>query len=118
MAANDGKEGGLQWNVKLTLLVWSVPISKGHHHKTSSISSIKSSMSNAPPEEPQVYTSPDGEVEFRTAPIMLAEGTGNVDPHDNGVGLTGRLDSVECVIPIKVIAGNTAFLVKPTLVPL
>lgn len=33
---------------------------------------------------------------------------------DGGAGGAGKTEVIDCEIPVKVLAGNTAFLVKPT----
>lgn len=112
MAANDGHPGGLQWKVKLSFLV----LQPRAHTKQSSgahaLRHVESQSEIAPAEE-------DLDNEYIIAPGHLTSSRLNSDLLSNRPGQAAQApgksgaDMVECVVPVRVIAGNTSFLVKP-----
>lgn len=99
-AGPDGYPGGLEWRVRLSFLV-SVPRkqSRGPGH-----SLVGVSASHA-----------DNDNKLYAATTSLAPVHRNPEARDGDEALVvGKTEVMDVEIPVKVLAGNTAFLVKPS----
>jgi hypothetical protein len=102
LAAGDGARGGLQWRVRLAFLVASPPRRRSGERKSEEkartaeclhLVPVEADADNAP------YTASPGLVPF----IATREGWAEA-----------RAETVECEVPVQVLAGNTAFVVRPS----
>jgi hypothetical protein len=120
-AGKDGFKGGLEWRVRLAFLV-SVPHRKhrrsvslgreGDGGRTGSLgTAVHLIPSGVRGEADNRFFSASGVL----APLVQAD-TSNGKAHAGpGVAWEGlRTETVECEVPVKVLAGNTAFVVRPS----
>jgi hypothetical protein len=123
-AGEGGFSGGLEWRVKLSFLVSSPR--KRNRASIDGRSSARNGAVEAGGETARNMVPIGGEVDNRlyTATQGLEPIYGHATEakggRNGGHGLegqrghAGRTEVVDCEIPIKVLAGNTAFLVKPS----
>ncbi|GMK56800.1 hypothetical protein CspeluHIS016_0306400 [Cutaneotrichosporon spelunceum] len=96
LAAGEGDRGGLQWRVRLAFLVASPRNRDGAEENKSEclhLVPVEADGDNA------TYTASSGLVPF----IATREGWAEA-----------RAETVECEVPVQVLAGNTAFVVRPS----
>ncbi|BEI84235.1 hypothetical protein CcaverHIS002_0408390 [Cutaneotrichosporon cavernicola] len=96
LSAGDGGRGGLEWRVRLAFLV-ALPRRSTRSEETESeclhLVPVEADGDNAP------YTASPRLVPF------IATGEGWAE---------ARAETVECEVPVQVLAGNTAFVVRPS----
>lgn len=136
LAAGEGRAGGLEWRVRLAFLVASPPAHRGpsssHTPRTPQAAQGADSPLNGRPggdTKPAIPAKAAGAAHLLSANTMInllpAEGdTDNVTftagptltPYSKGSEgwLEARAETVECVVPVSVLAGNTAFVVRPS----
>jgi hypothetical protein len=115
MAGEDGKAGGLEWRVRLSFLVAVPP-----RRKSASVDHRRST--SARPRSPVKATTP---VPASVAHLLPTDGDSDNAPYTSAPTLVpfmqegnadfveARTEMVECEVPVSVLAGNTAFVVRP-----
>lgn len=120
-AGDERHRGGLQWKLRIAFLV-SVPAGrKHHHHQNHSHDHDRSTQSPArAPASAPVHLLPLPESINDPDNVLYAASTGLsplVPVNEGGKQVAWgemKVETVECEVPIKVLAGNTAFVVRPT----
>ncbi|WVF72142.1 hypothetical protein IAT40_006954 [Kwoniella sp. CBS 6097] len=140
LAAGEGDKGGLEWKVKLQFVVAVPPHHHGNDHRRkesvdrSGDERHQHPASNAVSLLPLPRNGNDNDNKFYSASTTLAPlvpvHSGTLFP--NGTGYIGgngkenthvsgpkrlvemKTELVECEVPVKVLAGNTAFVVRPS----
>lgn len=113
LMAGDGKAGGLEWRVRLSFLVAVPP---GRRKSMDARRSLARSRSRTPPPRTSTATHllpTDGDADntpYTAAPALVPFMR---DGHGDYVE-TGA-ETVECEVPVSVLAGNTAFVVRPNM---
>lgn len=113
ITAGDGKRGGLQWKLRISFLV-SAP-NQHHNHKHRDHHRQHNDKEQTP-----VHLLPLPETSNDPDNTLYAASTG-LSPllpvNEGGKQVAWeemKVETVECEVPIKVLAGNTAFVVRPT----
>ncbi|ODN83210.1 hypothetical protein L202_01397 [Cryptococcus amylolentus CBS 6039] len=127
LAAGEGDKGGLEWRIKLKFTVGVPAHGVPKSHRRSVDHSRKSVDGHAPVSEavnliPTKRHRPgdEGDNAFYSALQSLNPVIPVSQAYRDAVGPDGgaewsemRTEMVECEVPVKVLAGNTAFLVRP-----
>jgi hypothetical protein len=98
-AGTEGEKGGLEWKVRLGFLV-AIPKRKHHSAEVDRGISLIPREEDSENKDNKVYSANSS-----LSPLVVS--------HDKLVEL--KCETVECEIPIRVLAGNTEFLVKPSI---
>lgn len=139
LAAGEGGRGGLQWRVRLSFLVAAPPrrksrdgrksgdtrkVSGGDRRGSRGSGSAKAAMEGGRMSASEALGSkklPDTECLH----LIPVEGDADNTPYTAAPGLVpfiatregwaeARAETVECEVPVQVLAGNTAFVVRPS----
>ncbi|WVQ78266.1 hypothetical protein IAT38_000351 [Cryptococcus sp. DSM 104549] len=138
LAAGEGDRGGLEWRVKLSFTVAMPPHGwRKHHRKAAGSSGEKTKEKEREARDEAVHMLPseighgqsqqDGDNRFYAAsttlvPLLSTSRSNGMGSGDKGrIGVDAekewfemRTELVECEVPVKVLAGNTAFVVRPS----
>lgn len=130
LAAGDGCSGGLQWRVRLAFLVASPPRRKsGDGRKRSSGRAEESARehkrSQSPEKSPEEKSSSKRHNDSECLHLIPVDGDADNTPYTAAPSLVpfiatregwaeARAETVECEVPVQVLAGNTAFVVRPS----
>ncbi|KAL1405293.1 Golgi membrane exchange factor (Ric1p-Rgp1p) subunit [Vanrija albida] len=131
-AGGEGRPGGVEWRVRLAFLVSSPPSPKGNGHaRRSSVGGRKSADARRS-SSPEKRKSEDKRRPATSSISLLPVATGDGDnqPFVASAGLAPlfapggttnpelwaetRAETVECEVPVQVLAGSTAFVVRPS----
>ncbi|WVQ71742.1 hypothetical protein IAR50_001283 [Cryptococcus sp. DSM 104548] len=129
LAAGEGEKGGLEWRIKLKFTV-GVPahgIPKAHRrsvdHSRKSVDGhapVSEAVNLIPIKSHRSGSGDEGDNAFYAALQSLNPVLPVSQAYRDAVGPGGgaewsemRTEMVECEVPVKVLAGNTAFLVRP-----
>lgn len=106
-AGDESGQGGLQWRLRIAFLV-SMP-SRKHHHQ-------QQRHSSKPPVHvlPLPERSNDPDNSFFAASTGLPPLVPVLEDGKQVAWAEMKVETVECEVPIKVLAGNTAFVVRPS----
>lgn len=110
LVAGDGKAGGLEWRVRLTFLVAVPPHRKSTDRRSMS---SKTPTSQSPSRSTVIHLLPtDGDGD--NAPYSASSSLVPIVRAGGDEWLEARTETVECEVPVSVLAGNTAFVVRPS----
>lgn len=108
LSAGDGKAGGLEWRLRIAFLVASLPSRKSMDHRRDAESEVKVAKSSA-----SLHLEPtEGDTDntaYSAAPSLVP-----LLAYPGGWA-QAKAETVECQVPIQVLAGSTAFVVRPSL---
>jgi hypothetical protein len=114
-AGEDGFKGGLEWRLRISFLV-AVPRRTHHHRHVETEAGADSQNQN---HAVHLLPLPDGANDTDNSFYAASTGLSPLLPimqHGKQVAWEEcKVETVECEVPLKVLAGNTAFIVRPSI---